>query len=414
MLIRKGNDLINARHELTVNENRLILLTLTEIQPGDEDFKPYRIKISDFVDYTGTNNKAMYERARQITKSLMGKVLEIPQENGHLQVAFISRARYERGHGYVELSFDPALRPYLLQLKERYTQYDVRNVLPLQSFYSQRIYELLKQYARIGERRMAVDDLREMLRLSGAYDHYGSFKKRVILQAQRELRENTDLSFEFTEVKTGRKITHLHFRITDRSLRAAREKAAEQAPATGPALADILTAEFGLSARQAAEVTQAHPEDYIVGNLEVVRKRFRAGKVKSLTPYTLKALAHDFRITVGALERERAAAREAGQQAQQDEAAKRAAEDALRARFDEARAQALDLATDGLTKAELTEGFEDQLKRQHRFAYDNVRRHEGPLLDNLEHAMIRPHYHEFLARKLLPPRFHSFAAWRGA
>ena len=75
MLIRKGNDLINARHELTVNENRLILLTLTEIQPGDEDFKPYRIKISDFVDYTGTTNKAMYERARQITKSLMGKVL---------------------------------------------------------------------------------------------------------------------------------------------------------------------------------------------------------------------------------------------------------------------------------------------------------------------------------------------------
>lgn len=113
-LVRKGNDLINARHELNVNENRLILLTLTEIQPGDEDFKPYRIRISDFIDLTGKTNKAMYDRARQITKSLMGKVFEIPQENGHLQVAFLSRARYERGKGYVELSFDPALKPYLL------------------------------------------------------------------------------------------------------------------------------------------------------------------------------------------------------------------------------------------------------------------------------------------------------------
>lgn len=136
--------------------------------------------------------------------------------------------------------------------------------------------------------------------------------------------------------------------------------------------------------------------------------------MKNLTPYTLKALAHDFRITVGALEREQVVAREAEQQAQQDEAATRAAEDALRARFDEARAQALDLTTDGLTKAELTGGFEELLKRQHRFAYDHVRRHEGPLLENLEHVMIRPYYHEFLARKLLPPRFHSFAAWRGA
>jgi len=413
MLIRKGNDLINARHELTVNENRLILLTLTEIQPDDEDFKPYRIKISDFVDYTGTNNKAMYDRARQITKSLMGKVLEIPQENGHLQVAFLSRARYERGRGYVELSFDPALKPYLLQLKERFTQYDVRNVLPLQSFYSQRIYELMKQYARIGERRMAVDELREILRLSGAYDHYGSFKKRVVLQAQRELHENTDLSFEFTEIKTGRKITHLHFKIYDRSLRAQVSTPQEKQSLPDSGLFHTLVDEFGLKPKQAEAVVRRYPEVYIEENLAVVRKRFRAGRVKNLTPYTLKAIEEDFRPSTGSLEQERAAALQEKQEALKQQEVALAAEDTLRQAFEESREAALDLAACDQTEEELLEGFEAFVKKHHRFAFDYVLEHVGSLQDALDHAMIRPIYHQFLAGKLLPPRFHSFEAWRG-
>lgn len=412
MLIRKGNDLINARHELTVNENRLILLTLTQILPSDEDFKPYRIKIADFVDYTSTNNKAMYDRARQITKSLMGKVLELPQDNGHLQVSFISRARYERGKGYVELSFDPVLKPYLLQLKERYTQYDVRNILPLQSFYSQRIYELLKQYARIGERRMAVDDLREILRLSSAYDHYGSFKKRVILQAQRELRENTDLSFEFTEIKTGRKVTHLRFRIDDRSLRSQRDTTLGKSGPATPVMVDILMGEFGLSESQAEEAVKRHAEDYIVENLEVVRKRFRSGQVKNVAPYTLKALEKDFRIRASVLEQEQASALKKGKEALRAGEDARAAEEALLQEFEDARSAALDLATADLGAEELIDGFEPFVREHHRFAYDYVRKHEGDLLDNLDHAMIRPLYQQFLSRRLLPDKFHSFEAWR--
>lgn len=413
MFVRKGNDLINARHELTVNENRLILLTLTQISPNDEDFKPYRIKISDFIDYTSTNNKAMYDRARQITKSLMGKVLEIPQENGHLQVAFISRARYERGKGYVELSFDPVLKPYLLQLKERYTQYDVRNILPLQSFYSQRIYELLKQYGRIGERRMAVDDMREMLRLSSAYNHYGSFKKRVILQAQRELRENTDLSFEFAEIKTGRKVTHIHFKIDDRSVRTQRDASVGKKEPANTAMVEVLTNEFGLNKVRAGSIVKCHSGNYIAENLEIVRRRFRLGQVKNLAPYTLKALETDFRSTAGTLEQERVAALQESQKALRDKEDARATEEALLHTFEEARSKALDLASDELTDAQLLAGFEEFVKKNHRFAYDHVRKHEGKLLDHLNHAMIRPIYHQFLALMLLPARFHSFEAWRG-
>jgi plasmid replication initiation protein len=287
----------------------------------------------------------------------------------------------------------------------------VRNILPLQSFYSQRIYELLKQYSRIGERRMAVDDLREILRLSIAYDHYGSFKKRVILQAQRELVENTDLSFEFTEIKTGRKVTHLHFRIEDRSLRSQRETIpGNNEPAT-PALVNILTTEFGLSRAQAEDAVKCHAEDYIIENLGVVRKRFGLGQVKNLAPYTLKALEKDFRTRASKLEQEQASALKESQEALRAEEDARAAEEALLQDFEDARSIALNLATADLGAEELVDGFEPFIREHHRFAYDYVRKHKGDLLANLDHAMIRPIYHQFLAQKLLPAKFHSFEAW---
>lgn len=405
-LVRKGNDLINARHELNVNENRLILLTLTEIQPGDEDFKPYRINIADFVDLTGTSNKAMYDRARQITKSLMGKVIEIPQENGHLQVSFLSRARYERGKGYVELGFDPALKPYLLQLKERYTQYDVRNILPLQSFYSQRLYELLKQYAKIGERKMAVAELHDILKLSSAYDRYNNFKARIILQAQRELQENTDLSFTFTEIKTGRKVTHIVFKIHDLSNRGTKTEVVDSELQP---LLEALTQEFGLSQTQTRDILKNYAENYIEANLAIVRQRYRAGKVKKLQAYVLKALKTDFRPQTSSLEQE-VEARRKGTSTPTDNDKHVNDDEALEQTYRSARRAALDgaLAMSGDTHLD---AFADYLKTNHRFAYDFARR-QGQLGDQLDEPVIKPHYEEFMSLKLLPKRFHSFAAWQ--
>ena len=38
-------------------------------------------------------------------------------------------------------------------------------------------------------------------------------KNRIILKAQQELKEKTDISFDFEEVKTGRKVTSIKFHI---------------------------------------------------------------------------------------------------------------------------------------------------------------------------------------------------------
>ncbi len=422
-LVVKGNDFINARHQLTVAEMRIVLTMITQVGRNDEDFKPYRIYIKDFVEAIGTSHKGEYERAREITLNLMKRVMEIPKQKGYLQVSFLSSAEYVTGTGYVELSFDPKLKPYLLQLKERFTQYDIRNVLALQSFYSIRIYELLKQYVKLGERLMDVDELRELLKLPDSYKHYASFKRRIILQAQKDLSRHTDLSFDFEEIKTGRKIARIRFVI--RSNRVAIDNPRLQRTPPGRAepplpvtpLSRRLVEEFGFKERQAAEVLVKYPEAYIEENLAVVVKRLQAGRVKEVTPYTLKALEEDFRKKETRAERAHREKREAAHLERQQEQEAEAERDLLRSQFEHERDGLITQLHAQHSLEELVRDFPSYIMRENKFAFDFAKRavvKQGgtfELNEHLNHALIEPIFKQFLGERYLGPHYCTFESW---
>ena len=218
-LIVKSNELIQGRYELKISQIKLILHMITLIKKDDEDFKEYKISIKDYAHRIGIDPEGEYSHAKEITEDLLKKVIKIAYEDEKgrdrfLQINWLSHADYAEGEGYVDISFDPKLKPYLLALKERFTQYDIRNVLPLKSFYSIRIYELLKQFEKVGYRVVKINELKEMLGIENKYSSYSLFKKRVIEKAQEELKKHSDIYFTFEEIKQhGRAYTHIRFNI---------------------------------------------------------------------------------------------------------------------------------------------------------------------------------------------------------
>ncbi|MBF0345970.1 MAG: replication initiation protein, partial [Nitrospirae bacterium] len=213
-IVTKSNDLVEARYKLTASEQKLIIWLMGEIEPNDVDFKVYRMQINDFMKMLEVENKGTYKQVRQITLNMMEKVLEIRKSNGLLQISWFSSAEYKDGEGYVELCFDPKLKPLLLGLKEKFLSYPISNILQLKSAYSIRLYELLKQYQKIGKRIISIQDMRDMLGMSHSdYGLYADFKRRVIITAQKEIHKNTDISFTFEEIKEGRKVVYLVFTI---------------------------------------------------------------------------------------------------------------------------------------------------------------------------------------------------------
>lgn len=121
---------------------------------------------------------------------------------------------YVTKQGKIELSFDPKLKPYLLKLKDNFTTYKLENVIRLKSFYSIRIYELLKQYEKLKERTFSITQLREYLCINNEqYPLYANFKQKVLNIAKNELKDKSDIYFDFEEIKQSRKIEKIKFII---------------------------------------------------------------------------------------------------------------------------------------------------------------------------------------------------------
>lgn len=294
-LIVKGNKLINARYRFNVSEMRMFLAMITQITREDTDFKTYRIQIADFLESIGTSSNSVYERAQETSKRLLEQPLIIEEDDGPLQLNLISSAKYYRGRGYVDLQFDPKLRPYLLQLKEKFTAYDIRNVLRLQSGHSIRIYELLKQYETIGERTFQIDDLKEILGVADQYTRYNDFKRFVILQAQKELIEYCDIRFTFQEIKQGRKIDRIHFTIEQQ--RNGKAENEPQVIQQKDALLVEMT-RMGLSPTQAHSFLGDKSRKAIEAALTYTKKRYKETKgtdaeIRNIAAYLIKVLESD-------------------------------------------------------------------------------------------------------------------------
>lgn len=215
-LVTKSNYFImNSSYDLSLEEQKLILTLASMVQPEDEEFKPYIFKISEFMELLGVENQAKYTEIPKITKELMKKVFEIEDGNRIIQSSWLSGTIYEKGTGYVTLKFNPDLKPYMLKLNSMFTQYRLANILSMKSKYSPRIYEILKcnEFKKQGYIEIKIEDLRKLLKAESIYPRYNDFKRKIIEQTQRELEKLSDISFDFEEIKTGRKVTSLRLYI---------------------------------------------------------------------------------------------------------------------------------------------------------------------------------------------------------
>lgn len=222
LVVTQANKLIEASYTMTLEEKRVVLLMVSLVRKDDQDFQTYRIPITDIRDYLGLRTNKLYDDIKRVADSLLSRVLHIAEEGGGwLKVGWVASARYvPKGHkgaevACLDLSFSPEMKPYLLELKSHFANYMLQNVAGLRSFYSIRLYELLKSRRRLQSFTLAVADLRRMLKAEAKYANHKDFRTRVILTAQSELEQKTDIAFEFEEIRRGRKVVSFTFTMRD-------------------------------------------------------------------------------------------------------------------------------------------------------------------------------------------------------
>lgn len=211
-LVVKSNKLIQARYKLSLNEQKIILYAVSKLDREKEKFNILQIETNKFVKLLGTS-QFRYTEVKELVSELMKKQVSIQTEKSDLIVNWVSSIEYLNNLGIIELEFSEKLIPYLLQLKKQFTRYELKNILSLKNKHSIRLYELLKQYETIGKRKFELKELKEILMLKGQYERIYDFKKYVIEPSRDEINQHTDISIDYQDIKTGRRITGILFKI---------------------------------------------------------------------------------------------------------------------------------------------------------------------------------------------------------
>lgn len=219
-LVVKSNDLIQkSRFSLTVQQQRVILYLISKIGYGDEDFREYEFDIKDFCRVCGLydgSGKHYAELKKQI-KSIRDKSIWLEISEGEeILLSWLDGAHISRNSGKIKVRLSEDMKPYLLQLRDNFTRYEIAYVLCMRSKYSIRLYELSKslhyQELEPYTRTFTVEELRWRLD-AGVYPRFCNFNQRVLKPAVQEVNTYTDKEVSYEPVKKGQKVEAIELTI---------------------------------------------------------------------------------------------------------------------------------------------------------------------------------------------------------
>ena len=150
-----------------------------------------------------------YTIAKKAFRSLAQKGVEYEDDKIWQYTAIISNPKIDKIKGYVVFSVSDDIWRCLLDFTKGFRKYELVTAMQFKSVYSMRMYELMSGQKRPLE--FTFEDLKQRFKLKDKYSKANDFKRWVLDIAKKELDESSPYSFNYIEVKEGRKVVGFKF-----------------------------------------------------------------------------------------------------------------------------------------------------------------------------------------------------------
>lgn len=217
--VSQSNQLIEASYSLSMTEKKILLMAIAQIKKGEAVTEKTQIFIhaSQYAKLINTDVSRAYHVLIDSVDRLYERSIYLTNGDGDNvekdKFRWIQQVKYNQGNGELMIRFSTPILPYIQQLSERFTTYQLEDIAAMTSSHAIRLYELLAQYKDIGKRRFEVVSLRNLMDLGEKYSAHKDFKKWVIDASVLQINKQTPLKVTYSQIKSGRKITHIDFSI---------------------------------------------------------------------------------------------------------------------------------------------------------------------------------------------------------
>jgi len=215
--IVKANVLIEASYRLTLNEQRLILLAISKVNPLEKltEGRLFVVTVKEWQECYGCTYSSANEAMMEAEPTLFERQITLHVGNDYIKTRWIQSVRYYARQGKIGIRFSYDLSPYLSELRSHFTSYKLKEISGLTSVYAVRLFEMLKQFGDINKSRyfvIRVDDFRNRLGIEDEYSRFGNLKAKVIEVAVNQIKQNTEFkNLSYKQETEGRKVVRLAF-----------------------------------------------------------------------------------------------------------------------------------------------------------------------------------------------------------
>lgn len=226
-IVVKDNSLIDASFNLTLVEQRIMLLAIVSAREINNlsPETPIEIKVKDYVQQYSVTNATAYETIKDAADILFNRQFSFNSRykdtNAITKARWVNKITYVKDIGEIVLHLSSDVISLISRLESQFTKYMLDQVSGFKSKYSIRLYELVLKWSNTGKtEKYEIDDLRNKLGVSESeYKQFSDFKKRVLEVAINEISDQTDIKLEMTLIKAGRTVTHIQFRIIPKQVK---------------------------------------------------------------------------------------------------------------------------------------------------------------------------------------------------
>ncbi|MCT0444769.1 replication initiation protein, partial [Lactococcus lactis] len=235
--IVEHNDLITSVAKMDKVPLKIFELAVscidTENLPKDNTIYLSKAELFTFFKVDDSNKHSRFKEA--IEKMQKTAYFEIKEVKGKgykmtsiVPIPTVSWTDYDDN---VMIQFNSNIMPYLIELKEKFTQYALSDLVDLNSKYSIILYKLLsmnynqyEHYIVKGGRReeqveayrnpsISIQELRTITDTVNEYKKFGNFETRVLKEPLEEINAHTSFNVSYEKIKKGRSIDSIVFHI---------------------------------------------------------------------------------------------------------------------------------------------------------------------------------------------------------
>ena len=202
-LVVQSNYLIENKPKMSKNALKLFLLLVSAIGKDDNDFNNITIRVTDILGVWPLDRGNAYTIVKNALKELSTTEFSIEQirPDGRREIVgttYISQYKYVQGDGQAYVKISDLFKPYLLQLKENFTKYQLHSIMIMNSTAAIRTFELVMRFTNIGMRRMTVADYKKALHIEDKYKgNNANLKKNILDRAVKEIVKETEILLDY-------------------------------------------------------------------------------------------------------------------------------------------------------------------------------------------------------------------------